>query len=247
MGEVLQLSTNTRVLDIASGRGSSAVFLAERFGCDVTGIDYGSENVERADANAAARGLQKRVRFQVADAERLPFADASFDAVICECALCLFPDKTAATREIGRVIRAGGRLGISDLTRSSMRPIELSGLLAWALCIADAQPLETYLGILYQAGLAVELVEQHDEVLLEMVDRIRGRLLGAEILIGLNKLNLPGLDVKLAKQLVRCAIAAVKEHRLGYDIIAAVNGKKSVSNVTIDRKSDDWTQANRGA
>jgi Methyltransferase domain len=120
---------------------------------------------------AIARGLDQRVCFRTGDAERLPFPDASFDAVICECAFCTFSDKTAAAQEFARV------------------PEELNGLLAWVACIADAQPVNTYVRYLCDAG-RVERVEPHDETLLEMVNQVRMKLLGAETMVGLKKLEL---------------------------------------------------------
>src|SRR6516162_4177510 len=75
LGTLLGLGAQSRVLDIASGTGISALFLAERFGCEVVGVDYGSQNVDLSNAAASARGLDKRVCFRTGDAERLPFPD----------------------------------------------------------------------------------------------------------------------------------------------------------------------------
>lgn len=219
LGELLGLGPQSRVLDIASGTGTSALFLAQRFSCDVVGLDYGSHNVEQANAAATARGLDKRVTFRTGDAERLPFADASFDDVICECAFCTFPDKTAAAAEFARVLRSGGGIGLSDLTRGSVLPEELSGLLAWVACIADAQPVDTYVRYLCEAGFRVQRVEPHDETLLEMVNQVRTKLLGAEIMVGLKKLELPGIDFTAAKEMARSAVSAVREGSLGYAIL----------------------------
>src|ERR671936_327726 len=69
LGQVLQLDANSRVLDVAAGSGTSAIFLTERFGCAVVGLDYGQKNVERANAEAAEHGVAMRVRFEKADAE----------------------------------------------------------------------------------------------------------------------------------------------------------------------------------
>src|SRR5260370_20220549 len=115
LGKVLGLTAVSRVLDIASGNGTSAQLLAGHFGCEVIGVDYGEHSVEQANAAAAAKALDKRVRFQTGDAERLPFANSCFDAIICECAFCTFPDKSAAAKEFARVLRSGGSLWISDL------------------------------------------------------------------------------------------------------------------------------------
>jgi ubiquinone/menaquinone biosynthesis C-methylase UbiE len=132
---LLGLGAQSCILDIASGTGTGAFFLAGRFGCEVVGLDYGRQNIEQSRAAATASELDKRVSFRTSDAEELPFPDASFDAVICECAFCTFPDKTAAAREFARVLRSGGGIGLSDLTRGPALPEELSGLLAWVACI----------------------------------------------------------------------------------------------------------------
>jgi ubiquinone/menaquinone biosynthesis C-methylase UbiE len=184
-------------------------------------VDYGSHSVEHANLAAAARGLDKRVSFRTGDAEQLPFPDASFDAVICECAFCTFPDKAAAAREFTRVLPSGGGIGLSDLTRSSILPEELNGLLAWIACIADAQPVDSYIRYLCYAGFRVQRVEPHDEALLEMVNQVRAKLLGAEIMVGLKKLELPGVDFRAAKEMARSAAAAVQQGCLGFTILHA--------------------------
>src|SRR5437879_967847 len=75
---LLALSPATVVLDVASGRGTSALFLAEKFGCRVTGVDLSEQNILNASAAAAALGLTRLVEFRLADAEALPFDAASF-------------------------------------------------------------------------------------------------------------------------------------------------------------------------
>lgn len=225
LGTLLGLTPQSRVLDIASGLGASALFLAERFGCEVLGIDYSSQNVEQADAAAVAKGAYARVRFQIGDAERLPVEDASFDAVICECAFCTFPDKAAAAHEFARVLRKGGRVGLSDLTRGPVLPRELDSLLAWIACIADAQSIDGYVQYLSGAGFRVEHIGQQDEALLEMVHQVRMKLLGAEIMVGLKKLDLPNIDFPAAKRMAQAALNAIQQGSLGYAIICAAKPK----------------------
>ena len=221
LGQLLQLGEHSHVLDVASGRGTSAFFLAEKFGCTVIGLDYGKHNVETAHAAAAAHGLSSRVRFEQADAEQLPFADASFDAVVCECAFCTFPDKGKAAGEFARVLRRGGSVGISDLTRSMDLPKELEGLLAWISCIADAQPVQNYVDWFHSAGLAPRTTESHDEALQEMVWQVQAKLLGAEVLVGLRKIDLQGIDFSIANQMVATALSVIQQGRLGYALITA--------------------------
>ena len=221
LGTLLELNPSSRVLDIASGNGTSALFLAERFGCSVLGIDYGGANVEQATAAAERKGLASRVRFQQGDAEGLLVDSAAFEAVICECAYCTFPDKPKAASEFARVLKPGGRVGLSDLTRGPVLPKGLDGLLSWIACIADAQPRERYIEYLTEAGLRIRQAEEHDEALQEMVNQIRMKLLGAEVLVGLKKLDLPGVDFTEAKQLAQAALSSIRAGTLGYVVICA--------------------------
>ena len=222
LGQILQLTPESRVLDVASGRGTSAVFLAEHFGCQVLGLDYGGENVQRATELAATSGLSGRVRFERADAESLPVENAAFDAIICECAFCTFTDKSAVAREFSRALRSGGRAGIGDVTRVPALTEDLNGLLAHLACIADAQPIEGYTACLLGAGFSITDVEKHDDALREMVKQVKRKLFGAEILVGLRKLDLPGVDLPVAKQMAQITYEAVERGHLGYALISAV-------------------------
>src|SRR2546429_226007 len=114
---------------------------------------------------------------------------------------------------------ASGKVGLSDLTRSTILPRELNGLLAWIACIADAQPVEEYSAYLTGAGFAGMRVEIRDEALAQMVRDIQGKLLGAELMSKLKKIDLEGVDFAQAKQLARAASEAVREKRLGYALI----------------------------
>ncbi len=221
LGSLLGLTAESHVLDVASGKGATALFLAERFGWHVVGIDYSTQNVADASQLASAQGLSSLVRFERGDAERLPFPGESFDAIICECAFCTFPSKTDAACEFARVLRSGGRVGLSDLTRGPTLPKELDGLLAWIACIADAQPVENYADCLRSAGFELEKVELHDEALTEMVQQIGMKLLSAEVLVGLNKLVLPGVDFTSAKQMAKSALTAIQKGQLGYAVLIA--------------------------
>lgn len=219
LGELLELGPGRRVLDVASGKGESALFLARQFGCEVTGIDFGPDNVTESTERAVAEGLADQVRFQQGDAEKLAASDGSFDAIICECAFCTFPDKRAAAAEFARVLCRGGRVGLSDLTRCGPLPPELEGTFAWAACIADALPAAAYVSCLEEAGFAVAHIEPRDEALAEMVRDIQGRLMGAELMVKLRKLDLPGADFEQARTMARAAAEAVRAGRLGYALI----------------------------
>ena len=221
LGALLELGPRKRVLDVAAGKGASAIYLARTFGSEVVGVDYGGANVQAATQTAEAAGVSHLVRFEEGDAERLIAADGSYDAVMCECAFCTFPDKPAAAAEMMRVLRPGGRVGLSDLTRAGAIPPDLEGLLAWIACIADAQPLSDYQRYLAEAGLRVDVVETHDDALAGLVADIRAKLLGAELLIKLKKIDAPNVDFEQARTLARAADKAVKARKFGYAIVTA--------------------------
>jgi arsenite methyltransferase len=219
LGSLLDLKSGSLVLDVASGNGASAIYLAQHFGCQVVGIEYSLENVDAASSAAERAAVADRVRFKMGDAESLPFGDRGFDAVICECAFCTFPDKETAASEFERVLRPGGHVGISDITRVGSLPGELSGLLGWIACLGDAQPVDRYAEYLSNAGMVIEGIENHDAALREMVRDIRAKLLGVELLVRLEKLDLPGADFQQAGQIACAASEAVGNGQLGYSLI----------------------------
>lgn len=221
IGTLLALTPADRVIDVAAGTGTSAIALARRFGCRVVGVDLGAESVAAARQAAADAGVADLVTFEVGDAERLPFGDGAFDVALCECAFCTFPDKATASAELARVLRPGGRIGLSDLTRQGALPAELEGLLAWVACIADARPVEEYVSFLEAAGFGTTDVEPHDAALAEMVASIRQKLLGAQVLAAIGKLNVPGVDWNQASGMARAAAEATTRGQLGYVAIVA--------------------------
>ena len=104
-----------RVLDVGSGLGGPARFLAERFGADVVGIDLTPEFVEVAEELARDAGLDDRVRFVAGDATALPFDPDSFDVAWTQHAAMNIADKPRLYAELRRVLRPGGRLALYDV------------------------------------------------------------------------------------------------------------------------------------
>ena len=225
LGETIGLKQSDHVLDVACGRGLSAVDLAEVFGCRVTGIDYGGENVAAAQALAQARGLAERTAFRQADAEGLPFADGGFDAVIVECSFCTFPNKKAAAAEMARVLRPGGRVALTDMTVSGSLPHQLHSLLSWVACISGAGRVEDYVAILGAAGFEAFVVEDQRQALLELVTEVRRRLLVAELAVALKRIDLGGVDLPEAKGLATLARELIEDGTVGYALVVATKAR----------------------
>ncbi|MGI8806050.1 MAG: class I SAM-dependent methyltransferase, partial [Thermoleophilaceae bacterium] len=110
------IGAGDRVLDVASGRGNTARLLAREVGANVVGLELGAGAVAGARAATAEAGLSGAIEFVEGDAESLPFAAGEFEAIVCECSLCTFPDKVAAANELARVLSGGGRVAIADVT-----------------------------------------------------------------------------------------------------------------------------------
>jgi ubiquinone/menaquinone biosynthesis C-methylase UbiE len=219
---LLELRPESKVLDVAAGMGVSAVAVARTYGCQVTGIDLSSACIAAAWDEATRAGLAGRVSFDVADAESLPFEDCVFDAVLCECAFCTFPDKPGAAHEMARVLKPGGRLGLSDLAVRGELPADLKTLAAWVACIADARSESDYVALLESAGLLNQVTERHDDALARLVELIRGRLLTVRLLAGLNGFEIAGADLDQAAAMARTAESAVQDGILGYVLLSAV-------------------------
>ena len=113
LAEACDLRCDERVLDVAAGNGNATLAAARR-GCQVTSTDYVAGLLERGEERARAERLE--VKFQVADAEALPFEDASFDVVLSTFGVMFSPDQAKAATELARVCRPGGRIGLANWT-----------------------------------------------------------------------------------------------------------------------------------
>ena len=114
--EALDLRAGSRVLDVAAGNGNATLAAARRW-CDVTSTDYVPSLLESGQARARAEG--HTIAFQEADAENLPFPDASFDVVMSTFGVMFTPNQDKAASELARVCKPGGRIGLAYWTPES--------------------------------------------------------------------------------------------------------------------------------
>ena len=111
--EAVDLRSNDRVLDVAAGNGNATLAAARHF-ADVVSTDYVEKLLERGRERAEAERLA--ISFQVADAENLPFEDGRFDIVLSTFGVMFTPDQEKAAREMLRVCRSGGKIGLANWT-----------------------------------------------------------------------------------------------------------------------------------
>jgi ubiquinone/menaquinone biosynthesis C-methylase UbiE len=111
----LELSAGDHVLEVASGSGGPALYLADRVGCRVTGIDANESGVATATEFAAKANQTERVQFKMADANAsLSFEDNSFDGIVCIDSMNHLPNRQSVFKEWHRILRPGRRAVFTD-------------------------------------------------------------------------------------------------------------------------------------
>lgn len=150
---VADLEAGETVLDLGSGGGLDVILSAKRVGPTgkAYGIDFLPEMLELARTNAADAGVTN-VEFLEGMIEDLPLPDSSIDVVISNCVINLAPDKTPVFTEVARVLRAGGRVAVSDVVADNGTTAADDGSV-WAECGAGALQHDDYLAVLSRAGL----------------------------------------------------------------------------------------------
>jgi SAM-dependent methyltransferase len=162
---VAELGEGETVLDLGSGGGIDVILSARRVGPTgkAYGLDMTDEMLDLARRNAAEAGVGN-VEFLRGYIEQIPLPDASVDVVISNCVINLSADKARVFAEIARVLRPGGRLGVTDIVAADhLTPAERAERGSYAGCIAGALSFAEYEQGLRGAGLeAVEIVPTHD-------------------------------------------------------------------------------------
>jgi len=155
----ISLLPGQHVLDVGSGVGGAARYMAEKFGCRVTGVDLTLDFVEAARTLTRMVGLSDRVDFQVASALAMPFRDAMFDAAITLHVAMNIRDRPGLYREVARVLKSGAVFLIYDVMQGPESGLQFP--VPWAPS-PDTSHLETLNGmrsLLSDAGFAAEAVE----------------------------------------------------------------------------------------
>jgi arsenite methyltransferase len=174
------LEPGETVLDLGSGAGFDCFLAAKQVGASgrIVGVDMTPSMVTKARGNAE-RVEAKNVEFRLGEIEHLPVADASVDVILSNCVINLSPDKEAVFREAFRVLRAGGRLAISDVVAIRSIPEELRGRIeAYTGCVAGAAGVEELGRVLQGAGFESVRITPRTEISACIADWMPGT--GAE-------------------------------------------------------------------
>lgn len=115
--EKADIKPNSKVLEVACNMGTTLIYIAKKYGCDIIGVDLDENALEKAKENIKENGLQEKVKVMKADAFSLPFNDSSFDVVINEAMLTMLlrDKKEIALKEYYRVLKPGGVLITQDV------------------------------------------------------------------------------------------------------------------------------------
>ena len=179
LGRLMAIRRGDWVVDLASGKGASALAISRTFHCRVVGIEFGRQASIEALAKARQAIVPGNASFLQGDAEQPPLKAGAFDGVYCECSLSLFPDKALAVKQAASLIKGGGKLGLSDvtLTHGSL-PAQLEGPLGQMLCLTDALDSDGYARLLREAGLSSVYLEDASCEISALLARIKAGLEG---------------------------------------------------------------------
>ncbi|MEX0349381.1 MAG: class I SAM-dependent methyltransferase [Paracoccaceae bacterium] len=173
LAKLADIAESDHVLDICCGLGGPARYLAQNYGCRVTGIDLTASRIEGAERLTEMTGQADHVRYCCADAMNMPFADAEFDAAVSQEAFCHIPAKGKLLNEAARVLKPGGRLVFTDIVATERTAPATRERLEREMAFSQLCAISDYSKHLAEAGFTVKRVEDLCEVWRDiLVDRL---------------------------------------------------------------------------
>lgn len=156
LSHACQIDKNSKVVDIACGKGTSSIYLAQKFGCNVVGIDISDELITQAQILAKQKRLENKVSFHVADALDIPFSDEEFDVAIAQAMLVLVGNQRKAIQEALRVTKPGGYLGWLELSwreEPNDKFIDQVSTVICAYCMRNAHTYDGWQNLFSECGV----------------------------------------------------------------------------------------------
>lgn len=172
----IEIDNKTKVLDIACGKGSTAFYLAEKYGCQVVGIDISQKLIQEANETCEKKGLSRRVKFLVGDAMDLPFDDNQFDVAISQGILVFVDNKTKTINEASRVIKNGGKAGWVELSwkkEPNKEFLDKVFNILRAYCLKNASTYEEWEKVFERANTGKLSVIKGEKILGSFVDSLK--------------------------------------------------------------------------
>ncbi|MFT4926642.1 MAG: arsenite methyltransferase [Phenylobacterium sp.] len=170
------INRQSKVLDVAAGKCTSAHYLADNFGATTFAVDQGVDNLKQAKATID----HNKIHILQGDATALPFSNESFDVVLCECALSTFNNREKALTEIYRVLKPRGFIAISDVYLNIPMPPELHDRLSQWLCIGGALNSKRSRQLIEYGGFRQLRFTDTSAQLLETIHAIEAKLTSPE-------------------------------------------------------------------
>ena len=146
------VDNSCHILDLCCGMGGPSRYLAQNYGCRVTGVDLTIGRIEGARRLTTLAGLEGLVTFENANALDLPFADATFDVLISQEAFCHIPDKERLIAECARIVKQGGRIAFTDILTTANTDEETRARLQQGMAFQELGSLQGYRQALEREG-----------------------------------------------------------------------------------------------
>lgn len=170
LAKELRLAGGGRLLDVACGKGTSLRAVLAAFPISGVGLD-----------SSSTKAVSERFETVRGDAHRIPFPDASFDALLCECAVSTFADANGALNEMRRVAKPGARIAVSDMIVEGPIPEKLRPYAHTGACLAGARTERGYRALFEEAGFTVLAATDETAGLRAMLGLIKRNLVGAAL------------------------------------------------------------------
>jgi ubiquinone/menaquinone biosynthesis C-methylase UbiE len=154
--ETLDINSNSKVIDIACGKGTSAIYIAEKYGCNVVAIDIDKQLIEEARLLTKKKGLEKKITYYVGDALKLPFNDNEFDVAVSQAMLVLVDNQVTAIKEAYRVVKHGGVAGWLELSwkkNTTNEFVEKVSSVICAYCMTNVGTYDVWKKTFAEAGI----------------------------------------------------------------------------------------------